>query len=503
MIKREPGNASVSPDRRQANGVAKPNIYSQPSAVTRAAKATGTAPIYHLVKVSDTSESLTVASGLNAQTLRDLLGNRNYVPMWIGQMVSYMGDQFMLIAALAVVSILAPLNSGIVTAGLALANALPSILIGLIGGVFVDRLDRKTVMIASDIVRGLALFSLLLVNNNPTRLWIFFVVLAVTGAASTFFYPARASAMPAIVPHQMLAGANALLEAGFVIALVFGALMAGILVQSFGPNLAFGFNSLAYFFSATMIALIRIPARSHETNPDISARQVWLELKAGLHYIWLTRAMRYVMGMSIMISASIGAVLILSLDYLTKTLHVGPSQFGIVMAILGIGIVIGGLLIQRLSKHLPTNRLVGAAIALNGLAMIGFVLQPQLALVCIFTALIGVSVVVARTVLGTLTQSIPPESLRGRVQSAFSIISSVPLAIAVGVVGLLLQLVSSSASIVLSGLPGLPQSLVYISVASRQWLVFAAFGITMLFTAWLAVKLLKNIDVAFDSSAQQ
>jgi MFS family permease len=402
-----------------------------------------------------------------------------------------------------VVSKLAASSSGIVTAGLGLSNALPSILLGLLGGVLVDRLDRKTVMIVSDIVRGLALFSLLFVNNDPSRLWIFFIVLAVTGAASTVFYPARASALPAIVPHEMLAGANALLEAGFVIALVFGALMAGLLVQLFGPNLAFTFNGVAYLFSAVMIALLRIPKHAVQPSADGSARQVWHELLEGLRYIWCTRSMRYIMGMSVMISASIGAVLLLSLDYLTKQLRVGPSQFGMVIAILGIGIVIGGVLIQRLSKHLPTNRLVAAAIALNGLSMLGFVLHPAFGVVCILTALIGFSIVVARAVLGTLTQAIPPEELRGRVQAAFSIISSVPLAISVGIVGLLLQLVSVYATILPPGLPGLPQTINYINSSSRQWIVFTGFAITMLLTAWLAVKSLKDIDKAFNNSSEQ
>ena len=456
-----------------------------------------------MAKVSDTAENLTVASGLNGQTLRALLKNRNFVPLWIGQMVSYMGDQFMLIAALAVVSKLAASSSGIVTAGLGLSNALPSILLGLLGGVLVDRLDRKAVMIVSDIVRGLALFSLLLVNNDPSHLWIFFVVLAVTGAASTLFYPARASALPAIVPHQMLAGANALLEAGFVIALVFGALMAGLLVQTFGPNLAFSFNAAAYLFSAVMIALLRIPKHAVQPSADSSARQVWHELLEGLRYIWHTRSMRYIMGMSIMISASIGAVLLLSLDYLTKTLRVGPSQYGLVIAILGIGIVIGGVLIQRLSKYLPTNRLVAAAIALNGLAMLGFVLHPAFGVVCLFTALIGFSIVVARAVLGTLTQAIPPEEFRGRVQAAFNIISSVPLALSVGIVGLLLQIVSVYATILPPGLRGLPQTINYVNSSSQQWIVFTGFAITMLLTAWLAVKILKDIDKAFSSSSRQ
>lgn len=135
--------------------------------------------------------------------------------------------------------------------------------------------------------------------------------------------------------------------------------------------------------------------------------------------------------------------------------------------------------------------------------MLGFVLQPAFGVVCIFTTLIGFSIVVSRAVLGTLTQAIPPEEFRGRVQSAFHIITSVPLAISVGVVGLLLQLVSAYATILPLGLPGLPQTINYVNSSSRQWIVFAGFAITMLLTAWLAVKILKDIDKAFSNSSGQ
>lgn len=455
--------------------------------------------VVDLGEAGEAAEAMTMAASLNAETLRALLRNRNFVPLWIGQMVSYLGDQFMLVAALAVVSKLAGANSGIVTAGLGLSNAAPSIVLGLVGGVLVDRLDRKMVMIATDVIRGVALFSLLLVNNDPANLWLFFVVLAVTGAASTLFYPARASALPSIVPKRTLAGANALLEAGFVLALVFGALLAGVLVETFGPNLAFGFNGLAYLFSALMIYLLNIPHRAIATNSHHSTGQVWNELRDGLRYIWRTRSMRYIMGMSVMVSGSIGAVLILALDYLTKELKVGPSQYGLVIAILGIGIVVGGILIQRLSKFLPTNRLVGAAVGLNGLAMLGFVLRPAFGIVCLFTAVIGFSMVVARAVLGTLTQAIPPEEYRGRVQSAFNLMTSVPLALTVGLVGLLLQLVTNHHSFALEGLPVMPAGLTLVNEVSSQWIVFAGFGVALLLTAWLAVMMLKGIDEAIFS----
>ncbi len=458
-------------------------------------------PVSDIGEAEEPAEALTVASSLDGETLRALVKNRNFVPLWIGQIVSYLGDQFMLIAALAVVTKLAGANSGIVTAGLGISNAAPSIVLGLIGGVLVDRMNRKAVMIGSDIIRGLALFSLLLVNNDPHHLWLFFVVLAITGSASTLFYPARSSVLPAIVSKRNLAGANALLEAGFVIALVFGSLLAGVLIQTFGANLAFGFNGLAYLFSATMISLMKIPRRVVSASQHNSAEQVWHELWDGLHYIWRTRSMRYIIGMSIMVSGSIGGVLILSLDYLTKELKVEAGQYGLVIAILGLGIIIGGVLIQRLSRYLPTNRLVGAAIGLNGLAMLGFVLRPQFAAVCVLTAFIGFSMVVARAVLGTLTQAIPPEEYRGRVQGAFNLISSVPLALAVGLAGLLVQLVTRKTSWAPSNLPGLSTTLTLTNQVSDQWIVFAGFGLVLLLTAWLAVNMLRGIDEAIFSES--
>ncbi len=188
--------------------------------------------VQHIPEEVEETEALTVAASLTGQTISELFRNRNFIPLWIGQMVSYIGDQFTLVAALAVVSKLAARNSGIIEAGLGISNAAPLIILGLIGGVLVDRLDRRLVMIGSDVVRGIALFSLLLINNDSSRLWIFFLVLATTGAAGTLFYPARASALPAIVARRTLAAANALIEAGFVIALVFGSLLAGVLIDS-------------------------------------------------------------------------------------------------------------------------------------------------------------------------------------------------------------------------------------------------------------------------------
>src|SRR5437868_6066063 len=89
-------------------------------------------------EIEEAAEALTVAASLNGETLRSLFSNRNFVPLWVGQLISYIGDQFTLIAALAVIG---PLSGGnaLATGLLAVSLAAPQIFFGLIGGVLVDK----------------------------------------------------------------------------------------------------------------------------------------------------------------------------------------------------------------------------------------------------------------------------------------------------------------------------------------------------------------------------
>ncbi|MCE7948964.1 MAG: MFS transporter [Chloroflexi bacterium CFX4] len=425
---------------------------------------------------AEMSDVLSVAASLNAKTLKELLRNRNFVPLWIGQLVSYLGDQFMLIAVLAVINQLTG-GGNVYIVLLAVSLAAPQILFGLIGGVLVDKLDRKWTMIITDVVRAIAMFSMLLVAGDPARIWVFYPAIFAIGTSQMLFYPARASAMPALVSKRNLGAANALLEAGFVVALIFGSGAAGLLVERLGEDFAFTFNGFAFLFSALMILIIRVPPRQiHQTKGEGSSyRQVLRELREGLVYLWQTRSMRYIMGLSVIVAAGLGAVIALVLEYLTNELKVGAQGFGIVIGILGVGIVIGGILIQRLSKFLPTNRLVALAIFLQGVAVGAFVFHPPFGTVLFLTALIGFSLIVARAVLSTLTQAIPPEEYRGRVQSAYNLIFSAPLTLAIGVATLL------------------------VSISSRE-LVMGGFGLGLMLTAYLSVRLLRGVDEAIYGS---
>ncbi len=128
---------------------------------------------------------LSLAASVNARTLRELFANRNFLALLIGQWASYTGDQFTLIAAIPAISALTGGNT-FIAAGVAIALALPQIVFGLIGGVLVDRLDRRKAMVVTDLVRGFAVGALIFVNSAEL-VWIYFVAAFLVGLCGTLF----------------------------------------------------------------------------------------------------------------------------------------------------------------------------------------------------------------------------------------------------------------------------------------------------------------------------
>lgn len=111
--------------------------------------------------------------------------------------------------------------------------------------------------------------------------------------------------------------------------------------------------------------------------------------------------------------------------------------FGVTMAMVGVGVAVGGAMVQRLATRMPANQVVGACLAGVGVAIIAFALAPHFGFVLVAAAGIGLCLVVARAGLATLTQQLVPDAVRGRVESAVNMIVSVSAASSQGLSGLL------------------------------------------------------------------
>jgi DHA3 family macrolide efflux protein-like MFS transporter len=360
--------------------------------------------------------------------------DRDFRALWVGQLLSQIGDNFVIVAILLVISTLT--DSSLALGMLAVIATLPQIFLGLIGGVFVDRLNRKLVMIVSDIMRGLVVLALLFVQRAD-QLYILYLVTFVMVTVGLFFNPARNAVIPNIVSSEVLLTANALMQASQVISVILGASIAGLVIGWLGPAFAFAFDSFSFGVSAATIATMSIPPVN--SNPGKTrSRVIWNQLVEGLLFIKHSSRLLYVMITTAVATLGFGAIAILGIIYLDQVLGIGAEGFGFLYAFQGLGAVIGGAIIGRFACNLRINWVVGGCMVILGLAIIAFAVVPNYPLVLAAVAIIGLSIVAARAALATLTQRLVPDEKRGRVESAITM-----------VVG-----ASTSASMALSGVFG-------------------------------------------------
>jgi MFS family permease len=180
--------------------------------------------------------------------------NRNFRLLYIGQTVSQLGDWF---NAVAVYALLLDLTgSATAVAWMLVVQFMPVAIISPLAGVVVDRIDRRRLMIAADIARGVLILGLLLVRRVD-QVWIAYAVMAATVSASAFFEPARTATIPNITTAEELLPANALASATWSAMLALGASIGGIVTAVLGRNVAFAVNAASFFASAAFIVRTR------------------------------------------------------------------------------------------------------------------------------------------------------------------------------------------------------------------------------------------------------
>ena len=182
--------------------------------------------------------------------------NADFRRLWGGNIVSLFGDWFNTIAIYELVKALT--GSELAIGLVFLTKMLPMALVSPIAGVVVDRLNRRHVMIASDVVRAVLVLGFLLVDE-ASDLWLIYTLTAAQIGVSAFFFPAKSASLPNIVSKKDLLAANALMSATWSTMLALGAAAGGPAVEYFGLEAVFVFDALTYVVSAWFIWRTRIP----------------------------------------------------------------------------------------------------------------------------------------------------------------------------------------------------------------------------------------------------
>ncbi len=347
--------------------------------------------------------------------------NRNFRHLWLGQVVSQLGDWFDTIALYTI--ILQLTGSGRNVGLLLVARFLPSFLFGPISGVIADRFSRRTIMIVSDLLRAVVVLGFLFVRRAD-QLWIIYVLTVLQLALSTFFEPAKTAAVPSIVAENELVAANAISSVTWSVMLTLGAAVGGVITGWFGTNAAFILDALSYLLSAWLIFKVVLPKR-----PKREPRKLTVGRALGITET--IEGARYVKHRPSVLALLLvkpawglgGGILTLLAVFGERIFPVGKSAatgIGVLFAARGIGTAVGPIVARRIAgegkKRLQAS--IGIAFLIGGAFYFLFGASPSFlfALVVLGTAHTGGSILwVFSTVL---LQRAVEDNFRGRVFAA-------------------------------------------------------------------------------------
>ncbi len=351
---------------------------------------------------------------------RELLReNHNYRYTWIGQVVSEIGDHFNNIAVFSLA--LANTKSGLVVSGVMLSRAIPAVLAGPIAGVILDRLDRKRVMIASDLIRAVvALGFIFTVHSRHT--WPLYVLSGLLMFASPFFTSGRSSILPTIANKEELHTANSLTQTTAWTTLTIGTFLAGASVMQFGYAWAFAGNSLSFLISALCISRLRVPGGGfrpkREAITEAEVVRPWHEYIEGLRYM---RSNPLIFGIALIgvgWATGGGAAQILFSVFGEIVFNRGPQGIGVIWGCAGIGLLIGGAIAYRMGRRLSFNgykRTIVVCYIIHGTSYIVFSQMRNFLWALVFIAVSRAAVAVSSVLNVNQVLRHVSDEFRGRV----------------------------------------------------------------------------------------
>jgi DHA3 family macrolide efflux protein-like MFS transporter len=386
--------------------------------------------------------------------------NGSFSALWTGQLISLFGDRVHQVALAFLV--LGMTNSPLAMAMVFVAATLPNLLLSPIAGAYVDRWNQRDVMIVSDLLRAAAV--LLIPIVAVTNIYLVYPFVFLITSVSIFFRPARVAILPRIVRRDELMTANSALWAGETFADILGYPLAGIFVAFLGDALplAFWLDAATYAASAILIASIFVPPLRRTTGArqdagaDGRPTGVFAEMREGFRFLRRDRVLFANTIQAVFAQFAIGALTVLT-PVLVRDVIADPNveptaAYAFLETAIGIGNLLGGLAIGAIGARLAKGRTVILGYVLWGLSMVGVAFAGDLLLA--FGILFGAGIANMIFVIPsqTLFQERTPGELIGRVVSFRFALVFGSMTLAMGVGGLLAQVIGVVPVLAISGL---------------------------------------------------
>jgi MFS family permease len=386
--------------------------------------------------------------------------------LWAGDTVSQFGSQVTLLAVPTVAILLlhaGPFQVGVLSALEFLA--FPTL--GLVAGVYADRLRRRPIMIVCDLGRMLALGSIpVAFLVNLLTLEQLYLVALLTGIFTVFFDVSYQSYLPVLVDRTNLLEGNTKLEVSRSVAQVSGPAIAGFLIQWIGGAKAVAIDALSFLISAVALSAIRTPEPRPQPSTASGATGFVPEIKEGLEVVFKNPLLWRIAGCTA--TFNLGSNMVFGAVFLVfayRQLQLSAATVGIIFAIGSIGGLVGAFLAAWVARQLGVGPTLGIATAVGGLAILATPIALVLAPVAVLAALGflgGFAGPVYNISQVSLRQAITPDRVQGRMNATMRTIvwGTIPLGAFIG--GILGTSIGLVQTIVLGGI---------VSVAAALWIL--------------------------------
>jgi MFS family permease len=368
-----------------------------------------------------------------------LLRNGRFMRLWVGQGISFVGD---FVSTVALVILVVDLSdSASAVGGLLVARLIPTLASPLVG-VLADRLDRRAILVASDLARAVLILAAVFTRDLVGL----YVLVFLMGLARTFFNPTIRAAFPSVVGEGDLTRANALISGTFSVSYAVGPALGGLLVAATSVNAAFVLDAATYLISAAFLYLIPLPAPQTEEGAGF-----FEELRAGLAYLAGARVPLGIVIGAFLTILTVNATVPAEVFLAKYIFDAGDAGYGLLVSVWGGGMVLGSALIGVLSDRIALMPVYFLGIFVGALALAGTGLAPNFALALGALAVAGASNGIDNVTTDTILQKRVPEAFLGRVFAVRFLTYSVGEALAYPAGGLLVDALGPRSTYLLAG----------------------------------------------------
>jgi MFS family permease len=390
--------------------------------------------------------------------------NRPFLLLWLAQAATQIGGNMVIFGLTVVIS--KATGSVSAVSALILTFLVPAVLFSAVAGVFVDRLDRRLVLIITNVLRGAAFVAVFLVGNNLILIYLLNIFIS---TVTVFFAPAEAAMIPKLLPRRQLLAANGIFTLTLNAAFALGfALVGPLVVKIAGPQLLLILVAVLYFIAAGFCSTLPpypppTPARQAFGRKTVSETEqavesIFSQLREGLDYIRQHREIRWSLIYLGVAASLVGVLGVLGPAFAETTLGLQEEDFVVVVLPLGIGIVMGILLLNTYGKLLPRRRVIEGGMVALGFLILAMALSgrissflastqtatglPDLSLLTSLLSIVvavaffaGISYAFVAIPAQTQLQEDLPEDVRGRVFGVLNMLVSVASFLPILIVG--------------------------------------------------------------------